>query len=84
MYGYDLFHAYPILTETQWGISLGEQQLACRRAPLPIIAVRSWSVSSTFNSFNRVLLVIVLLEQTLTGFCIILVQMTEGLDRTSE
>jgi len=35
-------------------------------------------------SFTRVLLVIVLLKQALTSFCIILLQTTEGLDQTLE
>jgi len=49
--------------------------------PCPLSS-RSWSVPSTFNSFDHVSLMIASLEQALTNFCTILLQMAKCLIQT--
>ena len=84
MYRYGLFHAYPILTETQWGNTLG--WVATSLPASSPSHYRHMKLVSTeyFYSFIRVFLVIVLLKQALTISCIILLQTAEGLGRTLE
>jgi len=51
MYGYGSYHAFPILT-VGGRICSGEQQLACRWAPLPNFTTWRWSIPNTCNCFK--------------------------------